>query len=124
MTTDTIPMTDPPAARIRPVATDRPWIWLTAGWRDMVATKPIALAYGGAVCLAGWVVSLLLFEAGTLWAILPATSGFFLVGPLVAAGLYEASRLREHRTTESHTATPPVTHGRRDRLRLPRLRRQ
>ena len=60
-----------------------------------MATPPIALAYGGAVCLAGWVVSLLLFEAGTLWAILPATSGFFLVGPLVAAGLYEASRLRE-----------------------------
>ena len=95
MTTETISTSDPPASRIRPVATDRPWIWLTAGWRDMVATKPIALAYGGAVCLAGWVVSLLLFEAGTLWAILPATSGFFLVGPLVAAGLYEASRLRE-----------------------------
>ena len=61
----------------------------------MLATKPVALAYGGAVCLAGWVVSLLLFELGTLWAILPATSGFFLIGPLVAAGLYEASRLRE-----------------------------
>lgn len=95
MTTDALPLTEPPATRVRHVATDRPWIWLTAGWRDMLATRPIALAYGGAVCLAGWVVSLLLFETGTLWAILPATSGFFLVGPLVAAGLYEASRLRE-----------------------------
>lgn len=95
MTTETISTTDPPGTQIRPVATDRPWLWLTAGWRDMLATRPIALAYGGAVCLAGWVVSLLLFEAGTLWAILPATSGFFLVGPLVAAGLYEVSRLRE-----------------------------
>lgn len=95
MTIETISMSDRTAARIRMVATDRPWVWLTAGWRDMVAARPIALAYGGAVCLAGWVVSLLLFEAGTLWAILPATSGFFLVGPLVAAGLYEASRLRE-----------------------------
>ncbi|HEY0419069.1 MAG TPA: DUF2189 domain-containing protein [Acetobacteraceae bacterium] len=95
MTTETIPTIDAAASRIRPVATDRPWVWLTAGWRDMVANKPIALAYGGAVCLAGWVVSLLLFEAGTLWAILPATSGFFLVGPLIAAGFYEVSRLRE-----------------------------
>jgi uncharacterized membrane protein len=85
----------PPPGRVRTVATDRPWVWLTAGWQDMLATKAITFAYGGAVCLAGWVVSLLLFELGTLWAILPATSGFFLVGPLVAAGLYEVSRLRE-----------------------------
>lgn len=95
MTTETLPLLDQPAKRVRTVATDRPWVWLTAGWRDMAAAKPIALAYGGAVCLAGWVLSLLMFETGTLWAILPATSGFFLVGPLVAAGLYEASRLRE-----------------------------
>lgn len=95
MNTESLPLSDRPANRVRNVSTDRPWIWLTAGWQDMLATKPIALAYGGAVCLAGWVLSLLLFEAGTLWAILPATSGFFLVGPLVAAGLYEASRLRE-----------------------------
>jgi uncharacterized membrane protein len=94
MNTETIPLADGPQSRVRTVATDRPWMWLTAGWRDMLASKPIALAYGGAVCLAGWVLSLLLFEAGTLWAILPATSGFFLLGPLVAAGLYEVSRLR------------------------------
>jgi len=95
MTPDALPAADGPVSRVRRIATDRPWVWLTAGWRDMMASKPIALAYGGAVCLAGWAVSLLLFELGTLWTILPATSGFFLVGPLVAAGLYEASRLRE-----------------------------
>lgn len=83
-----------PPSRVRRVATDRPWLWLTAGWQDMLACRPIALAYGGAVCLAGWVLSLLLFETGTLWAILPTTAGFFLIGPLLAAGLYEASRLR------------------------------
>jgi len=95
MTTESLPLADQPTSRVCQVATDRPWVWLTAGWQDMLATKPVALAYGGAVCLAGWVVSLLLFELGTLWAILPATSGFFLVGPMVAAGLYEVSRLRE-----------------------------
>ena len=95
MTTDTEPLAAAAGNHVRRIATDRPWAWLNAGWRDMLACKPIALAYGGAVCLAGWALSLLLFELGTLWAILPATSGFFLVGPLVAAGLYEASRLRE-----------------------------
>ena len=86
-----------PTARptVRQVATDRPWAWLAAGWQDMQATRPIALAYGGALTLAGWVVLLLFAEAGTPWAILPASAGFFLVAPLLAAGLYEASRLRE-----------------------------
>ncbi|MDO9711294.1 DUF2189 domain-containing protein [Paracraurococcus lichenis] len=94
MTVETLPLAGRPTNRVRIVTTDRPWVWLTAGWQDMLASKPITLAYGGAVCLAGWVLSLLLFEVGTLWAILPATSGFFLIGPLVAAGLYEASRVR------------------------------
>ena len=96
MTTDAAPITGrhPPAA-IRRVATDRPWVWLAAGWRDLLATRQIGLAYGGALCLAGWVLALLLFEAGALWAVLPATAGFFLLAPLLAAGLYETSRLRE-----------------------------
>lgn len=81
--------------RVRRVATDRPWVWLTAGWQDMQATRSIALAYGGALTLGGWVLTLLFLEAGTTWAILPATAGFFLVAPLLAAGLYETSRLRQ-----------------------------
>jgi uncharacterized membrane protein len=85
----------PRPSRVRRVATDRPWVWLTAGWRDLQASRAIALAYGGAITLAGWVLMLLFLEAGTLWAILPATAGFFLVAPLLAAGLYETSRLRE-----------------------------
>ncbi|MBV1797058.1 DUF2189 domain-containing protein [Siccirubricoccus sp. G192] len=89
------PLAARPASRIRQVATDRPWVWLAAGWRDLLANPAIGLAYGGALCVAGWVLALLLFEAGALWAVLPATAGFFLVGPLVAAGLYEVSRLRE-----------------------------
>lgn len=84
-----------PMSRIRRVATDRPWAWLTAGWTDLLATRPIALAYGGAVTLAGWALVLLMVETEIRWAILPATAGFFLVAPLLAAGLYEASRRRE-----------------------------
>ncbi len=89
----------PRGPRVRRVATDRPWVWLTAGWQDLQATRSIALAYGGALTLAGWVLVLLFFEAGTPWAILPATAGFFLIAPLLAAGLYEASRLRQRGQT-------------------------
>jgi uncharacterized membrane protein len=70
-------------------------VWLTAGWRDLQATRSIGFAYGGGLTVAGWVLMLLFFEIGTPWAILPATAGFFLLAPLLAAGLYETSRLRQ-----------------------------
>lgn len=82
-------------AIIRTVAPDRPWAWLTAGWRDLMANPQIGFFYGGALTLAGWTLALLLLWARTAWAILPASAGFFMVAPILAAGLYEASRLRE-----------------------------
>lgn len=95
MSTDTTPAVTPTSGRIRRIATDRPWTWLTLGWRDMMANKSISLAYGAVLTLAGWLLTLLLFEIGTPWAILPATAGFFIMAPLLAAGLYEVSRRRE-----------------------------
>jgi len=99
--TETTPAASPHTGRVRRIATDRPWTWLTLGWRDMMANKPISLAYGAVLTLAGWLLALLLFETGTAWAILPATAGFFIMAPLLAAGLYEVSRRRE--------ANEPVT---------------
>lgn len=83
------------AVRIQVVPNDRPWAWLEAGWRDLMATPHIGFFYGGAVVAAGWALVLLLLAAGATWAVLPAVAGFFLVGPVVAAGLYETSRRRE-----------------------------
>lgn len=83
------------AVTIQPVPPDRPWAWLTAGWRDLMANPQIGFFYGGALTVAGWLLALLLLWTRTAWAILPASAGFFMVAPLLAAGLYEASRLRE-----------------------------
>lgn len=79
----------------RVVPADRPWLWLSAGWRDLMAAPHIGFAYGAALTLAGWALALLLLLLGAAWAILPATAGFFLVAPLLAAGLYETSRRQE-----------------------------
>lgn len=79
----------------RAVPPDRPWLWLTAGWQDLMANPQVGFFYGGALTLAGWLLGLLLLSAGAAWAILPAAAGFFMVAPLLAAGIYEASRLRE-----------------------------
>lgn len=80
---------------IRTVPVDRPWVWLEAAWKDLMAEPAIGFFYGGALTLAGWTLVLTLIWARTFWAILPATSGFFMVAPLLAAGLYEVSKLRE-----------------------------
>lgn len=86
----------PPRPRkIRHVATDRPWVWLTLGWRDLMANKAVGFTYGGALALFGWVLAWLMLELGLAWAILPAVAGFFMLAPLLAAGLYEVSRRRE-----------------------------
>jgi uncharacterized membrane protein len=85
----------PVRSRVRRVASDRPWVWLTLGWRDMMANRAISLSLGAALTLFGWMLSLLLFEAGAQWAILPATAGFFILAPLLAAPLYEISRRAE-----------------------------
>ncbi|ONG46749.1 hypothetical protein BKE38_24920 [Pseudoroseomonas deserti] len=78
----------------RRVAHDRPWAWLAAGWRDLWAAPAVGLAYGLALAAGGWTLALLAQRAATLWAILPATAGFLLIAPLLAAGLYEVSRRR------------------------------
>jgi uncharacterized membrane protein len=83
------------AITIRVVPNDRPWAWLEAGWRDLMAAPHIGFFYGGAVVAAGWALVLLLIALDAMWAVLPAVAGFFLVAPIIGAGLYDTSRRRE-----------------------------
>jgi uncharacterized membrane protein len=80
---------------INEVPVDRPWAWLAAGWRDLWAAPLLSFGYGAAIVLAGWLLVALALWADLLWVILPMTAGFFLVAPLLGAGLYEISRRRE-----------------------------
>ncbi len=89
------PMAQPRSRTAQQVPPDRPWLWLAAGWQDLMAMPHIGFVYGGGVVAAGWLLSAVLLNAGITWAVLPATAGFFLVAPLIGAGLYEASRRRE-----------------------------
>jgi len=95
MNSDITPVAPSSSIRITLVSNDRPWVWLEAGWRDLMAMPHIGFFYGGAVVLAGWLLVAALLQLGVAWAVLPATAGFFLVAPLLGAGLYEASRRRE-----------------------------
>lgn len=95
MTVDVTGMGAAAPVRIQRVPPDRPWVWLAAGWKDLMAAPHVGFVYGGALTAAGWLLVLLLFQLGAAWAILPATAGFFLIAPILASGLYETSRRRE-----------------------------
>ncbi len=80
-----------PAVRI--IGLSRPLAWLAMGWRDMLATPLPSLLHGVLVAGGGWLV---LWLGEYAWLLLPgAVSGFLLLGPIIATGLYQLSR-RHH----------------------------
>ena len=84
-----------PRPLIRRVPLDRPWVWLAAGWRDIVAAPGPSLAYGMVPVVAGWLAILVTLQLDLPYLVLPLSAGFFFVGPFIAVGLYEISRRRE-----------------------------
>jgi uncharacterized membrane protein len=71
----------------------RPLAWLASGWRDLGYAPGVSLVHGLIVAIGGWLIAALTL----VWVpLLPgAFSGFVLVAPILATGLYEMSRCRE-----------------------------
>lgn len=78
------------------VGVDRPWTWLAAGWNDLRQAPHVGLAYGLLIVGASWAVAAALQFRGMVHLLLPMTAGFFIVAPLIAAGLYDTSRRLEN----------------------------
>ncbi len=79
---------------VRTVAASRPLAWLRAGWDDLRANPLPSLAYGLLFALGGDLIILSVLDHPHLLTV--SVSGFFLLAPLLAAGLYELSRARRH----------------------------
>jgi uncharacterized membrane protein len=79
--------------RVRQVPVLRPFGWLARGWRDLVRSPVPGLLHGLACTVfAG---ALLWFAHDRFWLLAGAFSGFLIVGPIVATGLYNVSRALE-----------------------------
>jgi len=79
--------------RVQAVPAGRPWRWLALGWADLMRCPLPGLVHGLAAALFG---ALLLLAAGNrFWALAGSFSGFLLVAPVVATGLYAVSRALE-----------------------------
>jgi uncharacterized membrane protein len=76
---------------VRQVSATRPLLWLRLGWRDFTRTPWASMLHGLLAAIGGIVI---LAAGSQRWYLLPgAFSGFVLIGPILATGLYEQSRL-------------------------------
>ena len=84
------PDTRLPLPAIRRIGATQPLGWLRAGWHDLKANPLPSLAYGLLFALAGDLIILATLDRPHLLTV--SISGFFLIAPLLAAGLNELSR--------------------------------
>jgi uncharacterized membrane protein len=66
--------------------------WLAAGWRDFATRPGLSLVYGGLILVVSVLIVFGLVNLGYDYILFPALSGFLVVAPLAATGLYEKSR--------------------------------
>lgn len=81
--------------RIQKLTLDHPWSWLAKGWRDLCHAPLPSLGYGLIFVMAGYLLVAVILYSELFYLLLPLLSGFFLVGPVAAVGLYEISRRNE-----------------------------
>lgn len=80
-----------------------PWRWLARGWADLWLQPRVSLFYGLVVALAGGLI--LVTTAHLPYLFNAAITGFMLIAPVLASGLYELSRRYLHETPENESVT-------------------
>jgi uncharacterized membrane protein len=99
MDAEVLPKIVPPLPRPNPKARNLPQRvaldWLRAGWQDLWTNPAPSLLYGLVVFAVSVLVVWGMFRFEIDYFFFPALSGFMVLGPLIAAGLYEKSRLLE-----------------------------
>jgi uncharacterized membrane protein len=68
----------------------RPLGWLAAGWRDFMRCPGVGLLHGA--LLAAFGALLVVLAGDRFWLLCGAFTGFLLVAPVLATGLYAVSR--------------------------------
>lgn len=68
---------------------------LARGWQDFLSMPSHLLFLGLLYPIAGLAIGMVTAGANAFWLLYPLLSGFVLIGPFAAIGLYEMSRRRE-----------------------------
>ncbi len=78
---------------VRQVRLSQPLRWLARGWQDLLRCPLPGIVHG--LAMSGFGALLMLLAGDRFWLLAGAFSGFLLVAPLVATGLYAVSRALE-----------------------------
>ena len=78
---------------VRQVPVLRPFRWLALGWNDLLRCPVPGLLHGAAMAAFG--ALLIVLTGQRFWLLAGAFSGFLLMAPLAATGLYAVSRALE-----------------------------
>lgn len=84
-----------PAPAIRQISNADVWQSLREGFVDFEAYRSDVIFLCATYALVGVVLARVAFGSDLLPLLFPLASGFAIIGPLAAVGLYEMSRLRE-----------------------------
>jgi uncharacterized membrane protein len=82
-----------PVAEVRVVGALAPFRWVAAGWRDFLAHPLPSAFYGACFAVMGFLIYVVFQHAYEYVSSL--VTGFFLVGPFLAIGLYALTQRRE-----------------------------
>lgn len=88
--------------------------WLRRGWQDLTRCPGIALAHGA--LMASFGALLFGLAAHRFWLLAGAFSGFLLVAPVLATGLYAISRALENGDAATFRTVSAVWHSGDKRL--------
>lgn len=81
---------------VRRVDSERPWLWLAAGWNDFTRTPGVSMGYGVLVTAVMQLAFYLLQSIHSYYLAVGLMAGFVFIGPVLAVGLYELSRRLDH----------------------------
>lgn len=100
-------------AETRQVALHGPFNWLAAGWRDYKRSWLASSFYGLVFVLLAYLITAASWQSPIL--VLTFVTGFFLVAPFLALGLYDLSRQAEQSKSISFTSSLfAFKHNKRD----------
>jgi uncharacterized membrane protein len=90
---DTAALVESRRHAVNSIGASRPLRWLALGWRDLMRCPVPGLLHGVLLALFG--ALLLLLARDRFWLLAGAFSGFLLMAPVLATGLYAVSRALE-----------------------------
>lgn len=102
---------------LREVKPEAPWAWLSGGWADVCKAPVASLGYGLIFVVVGIAITGGLWYVGLSSMIPVAVSGFALVAPALAVGLYRVSR-RLERARAGEAGEVGVPEGARTQIAL------